>query len=180
MMPATRTGFVRRVLGAALLDARCYEEVEADPDATPQAIVVVLLAAVAAGLGSAGTLSPGGMAVRILSAGVSWVAWAAIVTQVGGRMLPEPQTRVTTSELLRTLGFAAAPGLIQVARVVPGLNRPLLVLAWLWMLAAMVVAIRQALDYRHTARAVMVCVVGGALALAVTLAIGVLFSTPVW
>jgi hypothetical protein len=175
-----RSGFVRRLSKAAALDARTYEEIEADPDATLQALAVVVLTAVAAGIGAAGDVSPGAVAVRVLSALVSWVAWAAIVTQIGGRVMPEPQTRVTTTELLRTLGFAAAPGLIQIARVVPGLSRPVLVLAWLWMLAAMIVAVRQALDYRHTSRAVAACVLGGAVALILTVLIGVFFSTPVW
>jgi len=48
------------------------------------------------------------------------------------------------------------------------------------MLAAMVVAVRQALDYRHTSRAVLVCVVGGLVGLGLAAALGLLLSTPVY
>ena len=48
---AVMTTFARRVLGAALLDAQVYEEVEADSRATRQAVALVLLAGVAGGIG---------------------------------------------------------------------------------------------------------------------------------
>jgi hypothetical protein len=40
------------------------------------------------------------------------------------------------------------------------------------MLAAMVVAVRQALDYRSTAKAVAVCLLGGILAATIALVLG--------
>jgi hypothetical protein len=178
-MSGTRTSFAGRVIGAAALDTGTYEEVEADAAATAQAVAVVLLASVAAGLGASGGGSIAGVVARSVVALLSWGAWAAIVTQVGGRLLPEPQTRVNTAELLRTLGFAAAPGVIQVLGVIGPLSRPVLVIAWLWMLAAMVVAVRQALDYRQTSRAIVVCLVGGVVAVGLTVALGLLLSTPV-
>jgi hypothetical protein len=58
---------------------------------------------------------------------------------------------------MRTTGFAAAPGVFRILRVIPGLAVPVLVVSSVWMIAAMVVAVRQALDYRTTARAVAVC-----------------------
>jgi hypothetical protein len=109
---------------------------------------------------------------------VSWTAWAMVIVQVGGRLLPEPWTHVTLAELLRTLGFAATPGLILVFAGQPGLGAVVPWAAWLWMLMAMVVAVRQALDFQHTSRALLVCLVGGLVAVGITLALGWLTATP--
>jgi hypothetical protein len=79
---------------------------------------------------------------------------------IGTRILPEPQTRSDIGELLRTMGFASSPGLLRFLGVVPFLGRFVLYLILIWMLIAMVVAVRQALDYRRIGRAVIVCVIG--------------------
>jgi len=92
-------------------------------------------------------------------------------------MLPEPGTRADIGELLRTTGFASAPGLIRVAGLVPGLASLVLLVAALWMLAAMIVAVRQALDYKSTGRAVLVCFVGWLVSIAIAVLIG-LFTPP--
>lgn len=173
------SGLLKRIGGAAALDAATYEEVEADPAATLQAMTVVLLASVAAGIGAPGPISWVGTLTRVAIALVSWGVWASIVTQLGGGPLAEPQTKVDRPQLLRTLGFAAAPGIVQVVGVFGLLSAPIRILSWIWMLAAMIVAVRQALDYSQTWRAVLVCAVGGAVALAVLLALGILFTTSV-
>jgi hypothetical protein len=95
---------------------------------------------------------------------------------VGGSIMPEPQTRVDVGELLRTLGFAATPGLFQVFGVVPGLRGPLFVLTSIWMLAAMVVAVRQALDYSTIAHALAVCAIGWVLAFGTAIVLGVIYG----
>jgi hypothetical protein len=99
------------------------------------------------------------------------------VFEVGGRLLPEPETRVDVGELMRTIGFASAPGMLRVFGVVPEIALPVFILTTVWMLVAMVVAVRQALDYRSTARAIGVCALGLALALLIVLGFG-LFAKP--
>ena len=47
-----RNSYLQRLMGAAALDAAIYEEVEADRNATAQALLTVVLASVALGLGS--------------------------------------------------------------------------------------------------------------------------------
>jgi hypothetical protein len=173
------SGFLKRVIGAAALDAAIYEEVEADPSATVQALAVVLMAGVAAGIAAPEANSLAGTLARVVIALVSWGVWASIVAQLGGGPLAEPQTKVDWPQLLRTLGFAAAPGIVNVVGVVAPLSFPIRILSGIWMLAAMIVAVRQALDYKQTWRAVLVCLVGGAVAVAVGLTLGVLFTTPV-
>lgn len=175
---AARNSFVQRLLGAAALDAAIYEDVEADRTATGQAMAVVLLSSLAAGVGNGGmegvTLTR--MVVFGLTALLSWAAWALVTFEVGARILPGPDTRADVGELLRTLGFASTPGLIRVLGIMPGVAVPAMAVAAVWMLAAMVVAVRQALDYRSTSRAVTVCLLGWALVVAVTVVIGVLFG----
>jgi hypothetical protein len=110
---------------------------------------------------------------------MAWVAWAFIVYQIGTRILPGSSTRADVGELLRTTGFATAPGLLRIIGVVPGLTIPSFAIAALWMLVAMIIAVRQALDYTSTRRAIAVCGVGWVLALAFAVLFGTLFGPQV-
>jgi hypothetical protein len=151
---------MERMVGAAKLDAATYEEVEADPRATPQALLVVVVASLAAGVGMLRTVGFGGVLVATLASLIGWYVWAFITYFVGTRFLPGPKTQADVGQLLRVLGFSAAPGLIRVLGIIPGLDLFVSFVASLWMLVAMVVAVRQALDYESTGRAVAVCVIG--------------------
>jgi hypothetical protein len=168
----------QRMLGAAKLDAATYEEVEADTTATPQAMLVVVLASVASGLGVLRAVGVGGLLMGALASLIGWYVWAFITYFVGTRFLPGPKTQADMGQLLRTIGFSAAPGLIMVLGVIPGLYRPLFVVATLWMLVTMVVAVRQALDYESTGRAVAVCVIGLICRLLVLVLLSKLLGVP--
>jgi hypothetical protein len=152
-----------RMLGAAKLDPATYEEVESDATATPQAMLVVVLANLAAGIGVARELGFGGLVVATLISLVGWLVWAFVAYFVGTRLLPGARTQADIGQLLRTIGFSATPGLIRVLGIVPGLDWLVSLVAALWMVAAMVVAVRQALDYDTTGRAVAVCAIGFAI-----------------
>jgi hypothetical protein len=152
------------MIRAAKLDASLYEEVEADTEAMRQAMGIVVLSSIAAGLG---TITKGGGAGTIPSilvgtvfALISWYAWAYLTYFIGTKLLPEPQTRANPGELLRTIGFASSPGLIRVLGIIPGLTKIVFLVASIWMLIAMVIAVRQALDYESTLRASGVCLIG--------------------
>src|SRR4029079_5617306 len=107
-----RTSFLLRMFGAAALDSAVYEEVEADRTATGQAMVVVVLSSLAAGVGVAGRAGMSARGACLVSALAlsAWAAWAVVTFEIGGRLMPEAQTRVDVGELLRTIGFASAPG----------------------------------------------------------------------
>ena len=152
--------FQDRIIRAAKLDVRLYEEVEADREAMGQAMAVVVMSAVAAGIGSLGTGGLLGIVGGTMLALVGWLIWAFLTYFIGTRLLPEPQTKADFGELLRTIGFASAPGLLRVFGVIPGLGALVFLVAGIWMLVAMVIAVRQALDYRSTWRAVGVCLIG--------------------
>jgi hypothetical protein len=163
--------FLQRLIGAAALDAAIYEEVEADPKAGMQAAAVVVLSSLAAGIGARGFSQnnlPNVFFITILAL-MAWACWALVTYQIGARILPEPQTSVDIGQLMRTTGFASAPGFLRVFGIIPGVTRPAFAIAWIWMLVAMIVGVRQALDYTSTTRAIAVCVIGWALALAFVL-----------
>jgi hypothetical protein len=160
------------------LDPLIYEEVEADRGATLQAMLVVVLSSLSAGIGARGFGSGSLQGILFISglALVSWATWALVTFQIGARLMPEPQTRADVGELLRTIGFAAAPGMLRIFGVVPGASVPAFVITAVWMLAAMIVAVRQALDYQSTWRAFAVCVLGWTLAIAIAVTTGLLFG----
>jgi hypothetical protein len=149
-----------RMVRAALLRSDLYEEVEADRGATAQAFAVVVLAAVATGIGALGNSGPMGILWHTLVDVAGWYAWAWTTCLIGTRLLPTRETRADVGELLRTLGFASAPGVLRIGALLDPLALALFTLCTLWMLVAMVVAVRQALDYRSTARALAVCAIG--------------------
>ena len=172
--------FLQRLIGAAALDAAIYEEVESDRGATGQAMVIVVLSSIAAGIGARGFgSSVGSIAFFGVVALLTWATWALVMFEIGGRLMPEPETRTNPGELLRTLGFAATPGLASLLGAVPGVTTRVFVLVWIWMLMAMVVAVRQALDYRSTAKAIAVCLLGGILAAAIALILGIFLGPTV-
>ena len=173
--------FLSRVLGAATLRAGTYEEVEADRRANGQAVLVVALSSLAAGIGTRG-FGAGSAGDVVFFSGVAlmaWVSWAFVVYAIGSRLIPEPQTRADVGELLRTTGFAAAPGIIRVAGIWPAIATLVFTVATVWMLLAMIVAVRQALEYTTTARAIAVCLLGWALAIAIAVGFGFFFGPTV-
>ncbi|MFA4917572.1 MAG: YIP1 family protein [Syntrophales bacterium] len=154
------TIFKDRIIRAAKLDANLYEEVEADTTAMQQAMLVVVLSGVAAGIGSIASGGLAGVFIGTLITLTSWYIWAFLTYFIGTRWFPEPHTKADMGELLRTIGFSSAPGLIRVLGIIPELRKIVFLVASIWMLVAMVIAVKQALDYTSTWRAVGVCAIG--------------------
>jgi hypothetical protein len=126
--------------------------VEKDAIATPRAIAVVVLSAVASGIGAFGG-RPVGFVVGIVAALVAWVIGSGIIFFVRTKLLPEPDTKADLGELLRTLGFAASPGILHVASVIPMLGAIVRLVVMVWQIVATVIAVRCALDHRTTEKA---------------------------
>ena len=152
--------YINRVVRAAKLDISLYEEVEADKGSMGQAMGVVVLSSIAAGIGSIGTIGVKGIIIGAITALIAWYVWAYMTYFIGAKILPEPQTKADHGELLRTIGFSSSPGLIRVLAIIPGIARIVFFIASIWMLVAMIIAVRQALDYQSTLRAVGVCIIG--------------------
>jgi hypothetical protein len=173
--------FVQRLIGAAACDIGTYEEIEADPGATTQAFVVVVISSLAAGVGALGWNRQAVAIIPLIAVAslLFWAAWALLTFEVGRRLMPAPDTRTDVGELLRTIGFASAPGLVRVLGILPAATTPVFVVTTVWMLAAMVVAVRQSLDYHSTPRALMVCIVGWTLAALIAALFGLIFTPAV-
>ena len=152
--------FVDRMIRAAKLDVRLYEEVEADKSAMGQAMAVVVLSSMAGGIGFMHVAGLIGLVIGAIGSLVAWYIWAFLTYIIGTKLLPERQTHADIGELLRTIGFSSAPGMIKVFAIIPGLATTVNFLASMWMLVAMVIAVRQALDYHSTYRAIGVCLLG--------------------
>lgn len=156
------TSFPLRLWRTALLHADTYEEIEADPSALAQATLVVLLACAAGALSQAliwAELPPRQLALRIAADAIStlvlWLLGSAFAFMVGASFFRGPETETDYREILRTTGFAFGPGLLRVLGGLPPaeLGMGIDLLARLWVFAAAVIALRQALDYT-TLRAV--------------------------
>lgn len=150
---------------AAMLDVELYEQVEHDQSAMQQAMMIVAISSIATGIGSF-SLQGGlfsaiiGLIIGSIFALIGWFVFAFIIYLIGTKLMPEPQTEADHGQLLRTLGFAAAPGVLRIFGIIPGLGGLISLAASIWVLVTTVVAARQALDYKDTWRAVVVCIIG--------------------
>jgi len=149
-----------QMLRAARFDSHLYEEVEADSTALVPAMTVVVISSIAAGIGTITERGPSGIVIGTFTALASWFIWSLLTYFIGTKLLPEPQTRADPGQLLRTIGFSSSPGVIRILGVIPALGIVAFAVSAVWSLIAMVVAVRQALDYTSTVRAVMVCILG--------------------
>ena len=156
----SKNSFKNRIIRAAKLDSNLYEEVEADQSALGQAMAIVVFSSIAAGIGLYKTGGFSGIITGTMASLISWYVWAYLTYFIGTKFLPEPQTHADLGELLRTIGFSSSPGLLRVFYFVPGIGVLLYLISSFWMLVAMIIAVRQALDYNSTLRAIGVCVIG--------------------
>ena len=138
--------FLNRIFRAIKIDIDLYEEVEKDKSATIQAGIVVVLSSLAAGVGALQLGASNFLLAPILSL-LSWYVWAYIIYFVGVKLFGGPKTKSDHGELLRTIGFSSAPGLIRVFGVTPDLMKVTFIGSQFWMFACMVVAVKSALDY---------------------------------
>ena len=175
------TLFLKRFIGVLVLDSITFEEIEADQHAAMQSVMVVMLVCLAGGFAALG-LGLAGIAGFVTGAVVSlgaWLVWAAVITTVGTVAMPELKTRSDLSEILRVLGFAAAPAVFIAFAAMRAIAAPTLMVVTAWTIAAAVVGVRQALDYRSTSRAAAVCVLAWLLSFGVVWSALIIFSTNV-
>jgi hypothetical protein len=166
--------FLQRAIGAAKLNVPIFEEIEADRTATGQALIIVVLSNLAAGVGVTERLFDAPVLHRVVLALIFWVFWAIATYIVGVYLMPEPQTETNVGELLRTIGFAASPGILRIFGIIPVVGPTVYAASTVWMLVAIVIAIRQALDYKSTGRAVVVCVITGLIGMIMAALFGAL------
>jgi hypothetical protein len=154
-----------RMIRAAKLDRSLYEEIKVDRRAPVQAAMVVILAAAAAGVSAIADDGMGGFFYRTMQAMVQWYAWVFFTYLVGTRLLQEPQTKIDCGTTVRMISFASAPGVVGLLGVIPipGFSNIVIGLVLAWMFGAMVIAVKEALRYTTTVRAVGACLLGLAM-----------------
>ena len=131
------TQFFRRFIGALVLDAGAYEDIEADRHAAMQSVIVVAAVCVAGGIAGMGLgLGAGAFVSGAVIALGGWLVWAAIIVALGTGAMAEPQTRSDVPQLLRVLGYAAAPGVFVVLAAMPAAAPFVLLVVSMWMVAA--------------------------------------------
>lgn len=148
-----------RMLGAARLNGHTFEEVESDSGATMQAMIVVILVSIAGAIGGL-TGGPLGLIAGLIFGLIQWAAWAGVTFFIGTTIFKTPETHADWGQLARTTGFAQTPGLLKVLSFLPAVGPLIFLVASIWQLVTMVIAVRQALDYQSTWRAVGVVVIG--------------------
>lgn len=131
-----------RAVRAARLDDAVYEEVARDPEATTQAFLVILAAAILGGVGSV-TAGVGPLIGMLIFAPAAWVIGSALAHFVGTRLFNAQG--VTWIEVARALGFAQAPGVFNVLGIIPILGALIGLAVAIWTIVTGVFALRAAL-----------------------------------
>ncbi len=151
---------IMRMLGAARLNVDTYEDVEKDSSATKQALIVVVLVSIAAGVG--GLLAGDevdivrGLGFGVIRGVVSWAVWALVAMFIGTKLLKTEETEANWGQVARCTGFAQTPGLLNVLVFLSGL---ITIVVFVWQIVAMVIAVRQSLDYKSSLRALFVILI---------------------
>jgi hypothetical protein len=167
--------FQDRVVGAMRLQAATFEDVEHDPTAISQSAMLVLAVGIAGVISSIGWgFYPGTAVATILFGFIGWAVSSAVVWVIGTRLMPGKNTEADYQQILRVIGFAQAPGLFTVLGIIPILGWIVRFVVWVWTLIALVIAVRQALDYDDTLKAVIVCVIAWVVMLVAWAMVGIL------
>ena len=169
---------LQRMLGAARLNAATFEDVESDGSATLQALAVVVLVSIAGGVGT--YLDGDSTIVNALVFGViagiaSWAVWALVVWMIGSTILRTSSTQADWGQLARGIGFAQVPGLLNILVFIPG-GGIISFIAFVWRVAAILVAVRQCLDYTSTLRAFFVVVIASIPVLIVNIIVALILG----
>ncbi len=183
MQPATRSGtgsssgsLIGRMIGVARLDPQTYRDIEHDTNATPQALIVVVLAAVAAAIGAiGGEGGQAGIVAQALMAVISWIVFSVVAFYVGSTLFATAQTEVSLGQVLRLVGFAQAPKLLGALAFIPLLGWIAGLVAAIWFIVVAVFALREAFEFQ-TDRAIGTAVVSGIVMIAVALAVALVLG----
>ncbi|MEA2514861.1 MAG: hypothetical protein QOF33_2074 [Thermomicrobiales bacterium] len=173
MQTSASGSLIGRMMGAARLDAATYEEVERDTNATTQAAIVVVLAAIASGIGALGDDDPGKAFIAGVVGGIlGWIVFAAAAYVVGTKLLSTAGTEADLGQLMRTIGFAYTPYLLNVVGFIPVLGWIVGLIAGIWVIVTTVVALRHALEM-STGRAIVTAIISAILA---AIALGIVYA----
>ena len=152
--------FKDRIIGAAKLNLNVYKEVGSDNGATSQAVLIVALSGLATGLGGIYRGGISGIFLVIIACLAGWYLCALITYYIGTKLLPESETSTDIGELLRIIGFASVPSLIRVLGIIPHVETLAFFVSSIWILIAIVMAVKQSLQYKSTIKTIGICFIG--------------------
>jgi hypothetical protein len=174
-----------RMLRAAKLESQLFEEVEADSTGTGQALLAVVLVSVATGIGHGissiiqgeasflGFIS--GLFWGIIGSLIVWFIFSLLTFWLGTSIFKGPDTKSTLGELMRTLGFAYSPGLLNIFSFIPFIGPIIPFATWIWTIIASVIAVRQACDF-STGRAVGTVIVAAIIPIIIMVLLALLIG----
>lgn len=145
---------------AAVLKREAFRELRADHRATGQAVVVVLLVGLATGIGALDDEGLRGLPRWVATVFAGWLVWVSLAYVIGGKLIRGSGTRITWTELARALGYAQSPGLLRAVGIVSSLGVAVSLVAIIWQLVAMVVALRETFQFQSYWRTTVVIAIG--------------------
>jgi len=169
-----------RAMRAAMLDVNFYNEAEADTSLNQEALMVVVLVSVAAGIGSflAGVIGGSigvalvGLIVAVVMGVLGYYIWAYITYFVGTSLFGGTSD---PGEMLRVLGYASGPRVLSILSFIPCVGALAGLAGGIWSLVAGVIAIREAMDF-DTIKAIITVIIGWVIVLIITLVILAVFG----
>ena len=164
---------VDRMIGVTTLKHPYYRDIEADRDATGQALAVVALAAVAAGIGAIGS-DQSGIVWKVIMAVVGWIVFSVVAFLVGS-LLTNPRQPVSLGQVMRLVGFAQAPKLIGALGFIPLFGWIFGLVAAVWFLVVAIHALQEAFDV-DMAKAALVGIVSLLVVGVVNFVVGTVFN----
>jgi len=153
--------FFNRFVRAARLDVELYREIATDPLTLNQALITVVIYCMAASWGTFGGVGAVGTNIAMITSLIGWYIWAFFTYFAASKFFRENQIefeRPTRKAVIRTMGFASAPGVIRFLGIIPGLGVVIISVATIWMIAASTIAVKQALNFKSTYRAAAACI----------------------
>lgn len=159
--PLGGDSLLSRSVRAISLDRTLFEEVGNDKHAMPQAIILLMVVAIATGIGTLDNGNIGDVGPASTLVIIGWFVWSSLVFLVSRKFrgfAPRPTEGVTTSRadwssIARVMAFAQAPGLLRIFGLVSGLGLVAAMAALLWQFAAMTVGLRAVMRYESHRRA---------------------------
>lgn len=148
---AASGSLINRMVRAAKLDSGLYEEVEADTKANGQALLAVVLASLATGIGTGiaglfmeegGLWFVWGLLLGLFSSIIGWLIWSFLTYIIGTKVFKTSQTSANWGELLRAIGFANSPGVLRIFSFIPFIGGLVSFGVSIWSLIAGIIAVR--------------------------------------
>ncbi len=140
----TSRSLIDRMVGVSTLKPAVFSDIRRDVDATTQALAVVAIAAIAAGIGAIGSDQPG-IIWQVVMAVVGWVVFSLVAFFIGSIFASKTES-ITLGQVLRLIGFAQAPKVLGALAFIPLIGVIAGFFAAIWFLIVAIYALREAFN----------------------------------